>query len=98
MKVYALMETDNLLGALELYRQILREFPQSRFVPDAHMALAESDFANMNYEAALPEFEQVMQFRDSELYDMALFKSAWCLWRMGQTQNAATRFRQVLDL
>ncbi len=98
MKAYALTETDDLPGALELYRQILREFPQSRFVPDAHMALAESDFANMAYEAALPEFEAVMQYRDSELYDMALFKSAWCLWRMGQTQNAALRFRQVLDL
>ncbi|MFO0686170.1 MAG: tetratricopeptide repeat protein [Sandaracinus sp.] len=98
MKAYALTETGNLPGALDLYRQILREFPQSRFVPDAHMALAESDFANMNYEAALPEFEAVMQFRDSDLYDMALFKSAWCLWRMGQTQNAALRFRQVLDL
>ena len=98
MKAYALTETNNLAGALDLYRQILREFPQSRFVPDAHMALAESDFSNMAYEAALPEFEAVMQFHDSELYDMALFKSAWCLWRMGQTQNAALRFRQVLDL
>lgn len=98
MKAYALTETDDLPGALELYRQILREFPESRFVPDAHMALAESDFSNMDYERALPEFEAVMQYRDSELYDMALFKSAWCLWRMGQTQNAATRFRQVLDL
>lgn len=98
MKAYALTETGNLSGALDLYRQILREFPESRFVPDAHMALAESDFSNMAYEAALPEFEAVMQYRDSELYDMALFKSAWCLWRMGQTQNAALRFRQVLDL
>ncbi len=98
MKAYALTETDNLPGALELYRQILREFPQSRFVPDAHMALAESDFGNMAYEAALPEFEAVMQYRDSDLFDMALFKSAWCLWRMGQTQGAALRFRQVLDL
>jgi TolA-binding protein len=98
MKAYALTETNNLPGALDLYRQILREFPESQFVPDAHMALAESDFSNMAYEAALPEFEAVMQYRDSELYDMALFKSAWCLWRMGQTQNAALRFRQVLDL
>ncbi|AKF09127.1 tetratricopeptide repeat protein [Sandaracinus amylolyticus] len=98
MKAYALTELQDLEGALALYRRILRDFPQSRFVPDAHMALAEAAFANLEFEAALPEFEQVLRYRDSELYDMALFKSAWCLWRMNRTTEAATRFRQVLDL
>ena len=31
--------------ALELYRRIRNDFPESRFVPDSHMALAESRFA-----------------------------------------------------
>ena len=92
MKAYALTETNDVEGALTLYRQILREFPESRFVPDAHMALAESSFAAMDYAAALPEFEAVMRYPDSDLVDMALFKSAWCLWRMNNTQEAATRF------
>lgn len=98
MKAYALTETNDVEGALNLYRQILREFPESRFVPDAHMALAESSFSAMDYAAALPEFEAVMRYEDSDLFDMALFKSAWCLWRMNNTQEAATRFRRVLDL
>ena len=98
MKAYALTETSDVEGALDLYRQILREFPESRFVPDAHMALAESSFSAMDYAAALPEFEAVMEHEESDLFDMALFKSAWCLWRMDNTQEAATRFRRVLDL
>ncbi|MCB9625123.1 MAG: tetratricopeptide repeat protein, partial [Sandaracinus sp.] len=98
MKAYALVERGDGEGALTLYRQILSEFPQSRFVPDAHFALAESRFGAVDYAGALPEFEAVMQHRESELYDISLFKSAWCLWRMGQTDQAAVRFRQVLDL
>jgi tetratricopeptide (TPR) repeat protein len=98
MKAFALTELGDIEGALALYRRILSEHPRSRFVPDAHMALAETEFANMSFETALPEFEQVLRYRDSELYDMALFKSAWCLWRMDRTTEAATRFRQVLDL
>ncbi|MBX3251035.1 MAG: tetratricopeptide repeat protein [Myxococcales bacterium] len=98
MKAYALVERGDSEGALRLYVRILQEFPRSRFVPDAHFALAESRFGALDWAGALPEFEQVMQFRESELYDISLFKSAWCLWRMGQTEQAAVRFRQVLDL
>ena len=98
MKAYALTELGDAEGALALYHRIVDEFPESRFVPDAHMAFAETSFANTDFARALPEFEQVMSYRDSELYDMALFKSAWCLWRLNRTTEAATRFRQVLDL
>ena len=98
MKAYALVERGDAEGAMALYRRILDEFPQSRFVPDAHFAHAEAQFNAVQYAAALPIYEQVLQYRDSELYDISLFKSAWCLWRMGRTDDAALRFRQVLDL
>lgn len=99
LKAYLLVDSGKLEEALVLYRQILAEFPQSRFVPDAHMALAETFFnGTFDYPAAFAEYELVMQHRDSELYDIALFKSAWCLWRMNRSRDAAQRFRQVLDL
>ena len=93
MKAYALTEIGLAEEALSHYRWILRDFPESRFVPDAHMALGETSFANEEWEAALAEFEMVLPYTDSELYDMALFKSAWCLWRLGRNTEAATRFR-----
>jgi TolA-binding protein len=98
MKAYALVELGQPEQALEQYRRILAEFPESRFTPDAHMALAETIFATYNYEGALAEYENVIRHPESGLYGVALFKSAWCLWRMGRTQDAALRFRQVLDL
>ena len=99
MKAFGLLEVGDQDGALELYRTILREHPQSRFRPDAHFAIAEASFiGSYDYAAALTEYEKVLRFRDSGLFDVALFKSAWCLWRLDRTQEAATRFRRVLDL
>ena len=99
MKAYAMIEKGEQDAALDLYRRILAEFPQSRFRPDAHFALAESKFTGTyDYPAALEEYENVLQYPDSGLHDIALFKSAWCLWRMNRSTEAARRFRQVLDL
>jgi TolA-binding protein len=99
MKAYALVEANRMGEALESYRRILAEFPSSRFRPDAHMAVAEWHFSGeFDYAAALKEYEKVLQYPSSELSDLALFKSAWCLWKLGRTTDAATRFRQVLDL
>jgi TolA-binding protein len=85
--------------ALVEYERILKEFPRSKFVPDAHMAFAESHFNGQHdYAAALQRYEDVLRYPESELSDLALFKSAWCLWKLGRTDEAAMRFRQVLDL
>jgi tetratricopeptide (TPR) repeat protein len=63
------------------------------------MAFAEWHFGgSFDYANALGEYETVLRFPESELSDLALFKSAWCLWKLGRTKDAATRFRQVLDL
>jgi TolA-binding protein len=85
--------------ALEQFKAILKDHPQSRFRPDAWMAVAESRFyEDGNYKTALEAYEQVLKFPDSPLYDLALFKTAWCFWKLGDSDKAARRFKEVLDL
>jgi tetratricopeptide (TPR) repeat protein len=85
--------------ALDRFGRILRDYPSSRFVPDAHMARAEALFnAKYDYQGALAEYEQVLKYRQSELYGLALFKSAWCLWRLGNVDQAAKRFVSVFEV
>jgi TolA-binding protein len=80
--------------ALVRFDKIIEWFPESRFVPDAHMARAEHEFTKdaPNYETAYNEYEAVLAYKKSELYDLALFKSAWTLWRLGKPEEAAKRF------
>jgi TolA-binding protein len=99
MKAFTLVERGDNDAAFALFRRILDEFPKSRFRPDAHMAHAEHIFnTDYDFRAALVEYDKVLQYEESELYDLALFKSAWCLWQLGRKTEAAVRFRKVLDL
>jgi len=87
--------------ARERFERILRDYPESRFVPDAHMAKAEAIFnGSYDYPAALAEYEKVIAYKgriDPSLYGLALFKSAWCYWRLGNNDEAAKRFVGVFE-
>jgi tetratricopeptide (TPR) repeat protein len=85
--------------AFTRFERILKEYPNSRFTPDAHMTKAETLLNNRyDYTGALSEYEQVLKYPNSELYGLALFKSAWCLWRLGNSDEAAKRFVSVFAL
>ena len=85
--------------SLSRFNKIIEWFPNSRFIPDAHMVRAEYEFTKEapNYETAFNEYEQVLKYKDSELYDLAMFKSAWTLWRLGKPEEAAKRFLIVFQ-
>ncbi len=85
--------------ALARFERILKDFPASRFQPDAHMFKAETLLTfKYDYTGALGEYDAVLRYPDSELYGLALFKSAWCLWRLGNTEEAAKRFVEVFKV
>ncbi|MGZ6091086.1 MAG: tetratricopeptide repeat protein [Polyangiales bacterium] len=89
--------------ALADFEVILAKYPKSRFAPDAHMAKGEAQFNATkggvpNWQGALDEYEVVLQHPESELYGLAMFKSAWCLWKLGREEEAAKRFTKVLDI
>jgi TolA-binding protein len=85
--------------ALAQFKRIIAEFPKSRFRPDAWMAVAEARFySDSDYRGALAGYDEVLKFPDSPLYDLALFKTAWCYWKLGEPDKAARRFKEVLDL
>lgn len=90
-------EEGKFAESLGRFNKILAWFPKSRFVPDAHMVRAEYEFTKdaPDYQVAYLEYEQVLKHKDSELYDLALFKSAWTLWRLGKRDEAAKRFLTV---
>src|SRR5580658_11203743 len=83
------------------FERILRDYPRSRFVPDAHMAKGEAIFnGRFDYAGALTEYDQVLSYKaqiDPALYGLALFKSAWCHWRLGNNDEAAKRFVGVFE-
>ncbi len=96
---FALRQDGKLEQGLLHFKRIIAEYPQSRFLPDAWMAVAEARFySDGNYVTAQQAYEEVLKFPQSALYDLALFKTAWCMWKRGNAEAAAKRFKEVLDL
>jgi cellulose synthase operon protein C len=78
---------------------ILQKYPKSRFATDAHMAMGESAFnEKADWGKALAEYEEVLKHPEAEVYGLAMFKSAWCLWKLGKQDEAAKRFTKVLEV
>jgi TolA-binding protein len=96
---FSLRDQGRLDEAVVYFKRLLKEYPRSRFRADAWMALAEYRFyEQQDYAGALHAYDQVRKFPHSQLYGLALFKTAWCHWKLGHTELAAARFKDVLDL
>ena len=78
--------------------RLIAEKPESTLVPDAWMMLGEGRFSQTNFAGAREAYAKVLEHKDSPVYDLALFKTAWCDWKLGDTRLAAERFKEVLDL
>jgi len=95
---FSLRERGELERAQAQFHAILRLHPNSVFVPDAWLAVGDHAFYTKNdWRAALSAYEHVFDYPDSDAYAMALFKAAWCHWKLGEREQAIVRFKQVLD-
>jgi len=96
---FSLRDQGKTAESVRYFQIILDKYPRSRYVADAWMAIAEYRFyEQQNYKSSLEAYEQVLKHPKSQLYDLALFKTAWCYWKLGDTTRSATRFKDVLDL
>lgn len=70
------------------YTKLTQQFPGSPFVGEAHFALGEYYFENEKWADAYKEYAKLIKDRKHRLNTFSLYKSAWCLYRMGKTEQA----------
>ena len=96
---FSLRDQQKIGESIKYFQIILDKYPRSRYLADAWMAIAEYRFyEQQNYKSSLEAYEKVLKYPKSSLYDLALFKTAWCYWKLGDTNKSALRFKDVLDL
>ncbi|MBC7742045.1 MAG: tetratricopeptide repeat protein [Bdellovibrionaceae bacterium] len=77
---------DNKQGA-HYYDRLTKEFPKSPYVGEAHFALGEFYFENEKWADAYKEYTKLIKDRRHRLNTFALYKGAWCLYRLGKTEE-----------
>lgn len=84
--------------AMALFREVIERFPSSPLYGDAWMMIGEHHFATSAWDKARDAYANVLAVPGAATYDLALFKTAWCNWKLGDVETAARRFKEVLDL
>lgn len=81
------------------YQELIRNFPRSRFVPNAWMAYGEYYF----YEAkdamrAQRSYEKVMEWGDegNPHYVVSMYYIAWCLFNMQEFEKTLRQFTRII--
>ncbi len=83
--------------ALTYFQRVIDEHKESPLYGDAWMMVGEYYFQALKWDYARAAYLNVLERPDHPTYDLALFKTAWCEWRLGNLKEAANRFGQVLE-
>lgn len=78
------------------FGELIRNYPQSRYIPDAYLSFAEHYFNEGEVEEALRRYEQVARYKDSALYGYAIYKQAWCWINLNDPRQALELFLRVI--
>ncbi len=93
-----LLEQNRLSEADEGFRRFLAENPGSDLADNAQFWLAESALRRADVAAALAGFRAVVENHpDGNKVPDALLKVGYCLATLGETESAATVYRELLE-
>jgi tetratricopeptide (TPR) repeat protein len=84
--------------AREFFLRLIKDYPNSKYVPDAYLSFAQYYFEKGEMQAALKFYEKVEQFPKSPVYGYAVYKKGWCYINLGDFKTALQTFVDVIKL
>jgi TolA-binding protein len=82
--------------AREFFRQLIRNYPQSKYIPDAYLSFAEYYFNVGEVTKALRLYEAVGKYPDSPIYGYSIYKQGWCWLNLKNPRRALELFIEVI--
>ena len=95
---FAAQEQRKQEEAMGFFRQVVERYPASPLYGDAWMMIGEFYFGSSQWAEARAAYANILSRPEAATYDLALFKTAWADWKLGDPDLAARRFKEVLDL
>jgi TolA-binding protein len=84
--------------AREFFLRLIKDYPNSKYIPDAYLSFAEFYFNKGEMESALRFYEKVEQFPKSSVYPYAVYKKGWCYVNLGDFKTALETFVGVVRM
>ena len=74
---YTLQGGKYMKEARAVYDKLLKNYPNSKYVPEAHLAFADYFFEQGQLDDAEARYKQVLKFPKSTAYWYAMYKMGW---------------------
>src|SRR5262249_41879691 len=84
--------------AREFFHRLIKDYPNSKYIPDAYLSFAEFYFDKAEMDNALKFYEKVEQFPKSSVYPYAVYKKGWCYINLGDHKTALETFVGVVRM
>ena len=84
--------------AREFFLRLIKDYPNSKYIPDAYLSFAEFYFDKGEMDNALKFYEKVEQFPKSSVYPYAVYKKGWCYINLGDYKTALETFVGVVRM
>ncbi|MEM6732928.1 MAG: tetratricopeptide repeat protein, partial [Myxococcota bacterium] len=102
----SLYDSGDKKEGVEMYWTLIKQFPKSRFTPDAWLQLGEHFFNANRLANAQKAYSKAMDASsnlesgggdEARVYSYALYKLAWCDFNMQEYDKSLDKFNQVID-
>lgn len=81
----------------DFYKTLIKEYPNSRFVPDSLLEFAEYYFYDNDMTNALRAYQKLASYPESRVYGYSIYMQGWCYFNMGDYQAALKKFVEVVQ-
>lgn len=83
---------------VDYLNRLVQNYPKSRFIAEAHLAMAEYYFENNSLYYAKTNYEKIItNFPKSAMYNYALYKLGWVYFNLREFDQAIDTFKKVVS-
>lgn len=81
------------------FQKLVQNYPQSRFIAESHLALAEHYFENNSLYYAKTNYEKIINnYKDSPMFNYALYKLGWVYFNLAEFRKSINTFKEVVEI
>ncbi len=94
---WTLQNAGYIKEARDAYDKLLKNYPKSKYVPEAHLAFAEFFFETKQLADAEAKYRLVLKFPKSSVYRFAQYKLGWVDFNLSKFADAMELFNEVVQ-
>jgi tetratricopeptide (TPR) repeat protein len=96
---FSLDEMKQFDRARQVYHRLIKNFPQSMYIPNAYLSFAEYYFQQGDMKAAQQFYQKVTEIppERNKVYGYAIYKQAWCFYNLEDFKSSLKSFVETIE-